>query len=124
MFIAQYIQQGNQLKPFKTNDPEKSIKNGCVGSICSALVDSKLYKCAKLFAIHHVLDTTNQIDDPDWQKYLDYSPIDLTNTTVEELSAFEQQQGRHIDKCDMCPSQRIINITHIPQTKNNIFPRT
>ena len=122
LFIAQYKKINGQLKPFKTGDPDKSFRNGCCSSICSHLVNSKLYKCSKLAAIHDILKETDQLDDPDWAPYLNYVPIDLTQKDIDgELLKFEQNIGKSINVCDMCPDKRQIGITLIQQTKSNVL---
>jgi organic radical activating enzyme len=122
-FKAQYLIKHRKLKPFATNDPEGSMREGCTGNICSAVVDSKLYKCPRFYVLPLVLKERNQIDDPDWQKYLNYRSIDLTNCTQEELEYFENNQGKPIEECDMCPNNKIINISLIPHTKENLIPQ-
>lgn len=123
-FQQQWIQQGNKLKPFATNDPAGSMQHGCIGNICSVVYKSKLYKCPRLAVLPAVLSKTNQLDDSDWQKYLNYIPVDLTKDNIrEELKKFESNQGQPINECDMCHNNRIIEIARIPRTKENIFTK-
>lgn len=121
-FKAQYLIKDGKLKPFATNDPKGSMREGCTGDICSAVVDSKLYKCPRFYVLPLVLKERGQLDDPDWQKYLGYQSIDLNNYTNDELVQFENNQGKPIDLCDMCPNHKIINISVIPHTKENLIP--
>jgi hypothetical protein len=121
-FFAQYIKIDNKLKPFATNDPVNSFKYGCNGPTCAFLINSKLYKCSRFGVLHNVLSNSNQLSDPDWQKYLEYVPIDLQSDDVlKQLELFEENQGKHIDLCDMCPNNQIINISMIPQTRKNVL---
>jgi hypothetical protein len=123
-FTAQWEKSSGKLKPFATNDPVGSMQHGCTGDICSAVHDSKLYKCPRFVVLPVVLAKVNQLDDPDWQKYLHYTPIELTKDNIhDELLRFEENQGHSIPECDMCPNKRVINITQFPHTKENIFTR-
>jgi len=121
-FINQYkLLPNGQVKPYATNDPEGSMIHGCTGSICSFAKNNKLYKCSKLAVLPNVLDHTNQLDDPDWQKYLNYQYIDLTATTQEQLDYFEETQGKPISECDGCPNQQIEGVTTVIRTKENVL---
>ena len=123
-FFAQYIKIDNKLKPFATNDPANSFKYGCNGPTASFLINSKLYKCSRFGVLYTVLSNSDQLSDPDWQKYLKYAPIDLQSDNVlQQLKLFEENEGKHIDLCDMCPNNQIINISMIPQTRENVLKR-
>jgi organic radical activating enzyme len=76
-----------QIKPFATNDPQGSMAHGCTGSVCSSIVDNKLYKCTSLATLGHHLRTIGQQDDPDWFKYINYPAIDLDNIDEKTWSA-------------------------------------
>lgn len=123
-FKAQWVHKDGKLKPWATNDPQGSMQYGCTGDRCSAIIDSKLYKCPRFVVLPVVLDKVNQLDDPDWKKYISYIPIDLSQNDIQdELEKFEANQGHPISECDMCPNKHIINITQIPHTKENIFTK-
>lgn len=124
IFKAQYKTVNNKRYPFATNDPMGSYKTGCTGNICNHLVDSKLYKCSKLAYIRDTLKETNQLDDPEWSKYLAYQPIDLTDTNNQPLlDEFETNLTSPIAECDMCPNRPVIGITAILQTKDNVLKK-
>lgn len=94
----------NKPKPFATGNPDESYKNGCCSEMCSFLLDKKLYKCGALGTLHKFLEKHDQLDDPDWQKYLNYKPLDLTNCTQEQVQRFSDTKFCSISQCDMCPS--------------------
>jgi organic radical activating enzyme len=119
-FIPQWRWQDGQVKPFATKDNAGSFRNGCCGPVCSGLIDSKLYKCAKLFALPHILKHFDQLDDPDWQHYLSYQPVDLRNPTEQQIQQFGLNQGHATEFCDMCTNNRSFRIQ---QTKENVLPR-
>lgn len=121
-FAAQWKREGNLLKPWATNNPKLSMENGCTGNICALAHESKLYKCPRLATLYPVLERVGQLDDPDWKKYLEYEPIDLSSDDQwEKIYKFKQEEGQPIDICDMCPSKSIINVTQIPHTEENVF---
>lgn len=123
-FKSQWQHIDGKLKPWATNDPQGSMNYGCTGNICSAIIDSKLFKCPRFVVLPAILDKVNQTDDSDWKKYLAYTPIDLSQEGIQyKLQEFEANQGHPISECDMCPNKHIINITQIPHTKENIFTK-
>jgi organic radical activating enzyme len=89
-------------KPFKTGDPALSYRSGCSSVMCSFLIDSSLYKCAALGTLDKLLTFYDSTEDPDWQKYLSYKPLDLKNCTSEEVVKFSNTKYSCIEQCDMC----------------------
>lgn len=89
-------------KPFATNDPERSYREGCSGPLCSLLMGTKLYKCSALATLRKMLKHHDSLDDPDWQKYLNYEPVDLLSSTAERVQNFSDTKFCAIDQCDMC----------------------
>jgi organic radical activating enzyme len=104
-FQSNYYLDNNKPKPFASGDPDASYANGCCSPYCTFLRDSKLYKCAALATVKTLLIHHDNMDDPAWQKYLNYKPLDLTNCTLEEVAHFSNTKYRSIGECDMCPSQ-------------------
>jgi len=102
-FTSQFIIKDGKLKPFATQDPVGSMKHGCTGNICSMIRDNKLYKCTRLAALPQILKERNQLDDPDWQKYL-HTYVDLTKATHEDIEKFYMEEGKPIPECDVCPN--------------------
>ncbi len=95
---------GDVPKPFAEGKPEQSYVNGCSSPFCSYLYDKKLYKCASLGTLKRFLEHHNSSEDPDWQKYLSYRPLDLLNCTEEEVKNFSNTRFKSIEQCDMCPA--------------------
>lgn len=96
-----YILNGKP-KPFKTGNPALSYRSGCSSVMCNFLVNHKLYKCAALGTLEKLLDYYGSKDDPDWQKYLAYQPLDLKNCNSDQITAFSNSKYSCIDQCDMC----------------------
>ena len=63
---------------------------------------TKLYKCTQLATLENALIAKGQYDDPDWQKYLKYTPVDLLNIDPTALQNFVDTYAQPIDICDMC----------------------
>lgn len=91
-----------QIKPFSTNDPDGSFAKRCGTIGCTCVLGRKLYKCPTLASLSAHLTSLKQIDDLDWQKYLQYQPLDLTMQTSREMKNFADQLHRAVDQCDMC----------------------
>ena len=104
---SHYVRHPNgQIKPHATNNPEKSMEHGCLGSVCSSLHGTKLYKCGRLGNLADTLRVSGQLDDPDWQKYLNYQPIDLLDINQIELDKFVETYHKPISVCDMCQGSK------------------
>lgn len=103
-FHSHYHLTPSGPKPFASNNPEESYKEGCCSPMCSFLFEKKLYKCAALGTLFRFLKHHNQLDDPDWQKYLSYKPLDLSTALPEEVKLFSDTKLKAIAECDMCPS--------------------
>ena len=124
-FTAQWKRVGDKIKPFATKNPRKSMEHGCIGDVCAMLSDdSKLYKCARLAVLPTILKRIGQLDDPDWQPYLSYQPVDVSdNNAWADIYKFAEEEGKPISECDMCPDNKVIGISRIPHTKENIFTK-
>lgn len=105
-------------KPFFDNDPSGSYWNSCPSVFCAFLYDKKIYKCAALGTLHNFLEMHGSLDDPDWQKYLNYKPVDLENYTEQEADFFGATHYCHIDECAMCPNKH----TPILKTEEQVLP--
>lgn len=118
-FVPCYYTEEGKIKPWATNDPAGSYANGCAMPYCHTLVDSKLYKCSWFVVLPQLLSAHNQLQDPDWQPYLNYQPVDLINPTQEQLTQFEKTSRCAVPLCDMCTNNPN-NI--LKQTKENVLP--
>lgn len=113
-----YRTQDNKIKPWATNDPVNSMQYGCPGSMCSCLYENKLYKCANLATLSKHLEQLQQLDDPDWKKYIDYPYIDINNVDPVLFKEFQDTYTKPTTYCDMCGNKPE---HHIPWTKRT-FP--
>lgn len=103
-FHSHYYMTTAGPKPFMSGNPEESYREGCCSPFCNFLKNKKIYKCAALGTLEKFLTVHNSLDDPDWQKYLAYKPVDLETATEEDISAFASNIYRASEFCDMCPS--------------------
>lgn len=117
-FQSNYYLDNSKPKPFASGDPDASYANGCCSPFCSFLRDNKLYKCAALATVKTLLTHYDNLDDPAWEKYLNYQPLDLVNCTPEEVAEFSNTKYRSIEQCDMCPSQS----KSFTKTKATVIP--
>jgi len=113
-----YTDPYGNLKPFNSNDPTASYWNSCPSSFCALLYDKKVYKCAALGTIRNLLDKQGQLDDTEWQPYLNYKPVDLVSCTDKEVVQFADTHYCQIDECSMCPSKSI----EIIKTEEKVLP--
>lgn len=101
-FIKTYRGSYGNMKPYDS-DPRESIKI-CCQAYCPLLVDGQLYKCSSLGLLHRVLNDHGQLDDPDWQPFLNRGlPLDCSD---DELAAWAANYTLPHDVCRMCPSAR------------------
>lgn len=119
-FVSSYFKtQDGKVKPYATNDPQGSYAHGCAMPYRYFLLDSKLYKCSWFAVLPHILKAYEQESDPDWQKYLSYEPLDLTNPSLEALEEFDRTKRMGISQCDMCSNNPSSPVVH---TKDKVFP--
>jgi len=91
----------NKFYPWEDNNVDKSFE------YCTApnlqLYLGKLWKCPSIAYLRETLVSTGQIDDPVWQKYLNYyaTPVDAP---TEELHAMANQVLNPHEICNKCPS--------------------
>jgi hypothetical protein len=116
---------GGIPKPFNSN-PDDAYKNSCPSQFCAFLHDKKIYKCGALGTLKRLLEKYNLTDNPDWQKYLAYKPVDLENSTEEELDHFSATHYCSVSECSMCPGEyrgvekNEINVLKIYRDKRNL----
>ena len=103
-FANHYMDENNKPKPFNSPSAEYSYLRGCSSEFCSYMYDKKIYKCASLGTLQRFLKHHGVLDDPDWQKYLAYKPLDLTNCTQEEVENFSNTKHSCVKECTMCPA--------------------
>jgi len=91
----------NKFYPWEDNDIDKSFE------YCTApnlqLYLGRLWKCPSIAYLRETLVSTGQVDDPVWQKYLNYhaTPVDAP---IEELYAMADQVLNPHEICNKCPS--------------------
>lgn len=108
-----------KLRPFNEGDPESSYWQGCPSCFCAMLYNKKVYKCGALGTLINVLTKTGQLNDEDWQPYIDYKPVDLTLNDPTTIRNFYDQHYSHIDACNMCPK----NIDKVKQNEQNVLAK-
>lgn len=93
--------ENNKFYPHEENDIQKSFE------VCSCpnlqIYSGKLWKCASIAYLHETLASTGQLDDPIWQKYLNYkaTPVDAP---IEDLFAMANQILLPHEICNKCPA--------------------
>ena len=98
--IIKYEIKDDSIKyyPWEEGDPEESFKN-CTCPHAN-FYKGKIWKCSMVAYLRESLAATNQLDDPAWQKYLEYQPKDDLREAVIE-----------VDKphaiCSMCPKNPV-----------------
>lgn len=108
------IDSQGKPKPFATNDPERSYREGCSGPVCSLLLGTSLYKCSALATLRKMLKHHGVLDDPDWKKYLGYRPLNLLSNTTEQVQKFSDTKFCAVDQCDMCSIGEDVWFTKTP----------
>jgi organic radical activating enzyme len=116
--LKHYYMKGNKPKPFNSVDINRSYFSNCPSNFCTFLYDKKLYKCAALGTLKKFLERHDAINDPEWQKFLEYKPLDFTNCTDEEVTNFSISKFKPISECAMCPSSN----EEVILTEENVLP--
>lgn len=101
--LKHYYMEDNKPRPFNSLDFVKAYFKSCPSCYCTFLYNKKLYKCAALGTLSQFLERHEVIDDPEWQTYLKYKPLDLENCTEDEVNTFSISKFKAIEECSMCP---------------------
>jgi organic radical activating enzyme len=118
-----YTLDNGDIKPWRTNNPEKSMQHGCPGNLCSCLYEDRIYKCPTLATLHGQLSARGQENDVDWMKYLNYPAIDINNIDSELFTEFNNTYGKPTTYCDMCSDSIQKNINWKDRTFPMIFQK-
>jgi organic radical activating enzyme len=119
-----YHTADQKIKPWATNDPEKSVRYGCTGIVCSTLYENKLFKCNNLATLSTHLQSLGQLNDPDWKKYIEYPYIDIDAIDEDLYKDFVQSYGKPTTWCDMCNNDPLQNIPWKQRTFPMVFSKT
>ena len=91
----------NKFYPWEDNNIDKSFEYCTAPNV--QLYLGKLWKCPSIAYLRETLVSTGQVDDPVWQKYLNYhaTPIDAP---IEELYTMADEVLNPHEICNKCPS--------------------
>lgn len=103
-------------KPFNSN-PSNAYKNSCPSQFCAFLHDKKVYKCGALGTLKRLLEKYDLLENPEWQKYLKYKPVDLETCTDADIEHFANTHYCSIAECSMCPGEYM----GIEKNKKNVL---
>jgi len=119
-FMKTYKGEYGNMKPYNS-DPDSAFKI-CTQKICPLLENGKLYKCSSIGVLHKVLDDHNQLQDPDWQPYLN-SGLSL-DCSDEELQQWVDNYGQaNSSLCSMCPTENdSVWFPHYENVKSKLKP--
>ena len=99
----------NKGKIYPFNNDSKLMYENCIASSCHQILNGYMYKCSRLSNLPAALKQTNQLEDPQWKKYLAYKPIHYSNTQEEILAFFNKKEE---DVCTGCnTTQTYDNVT-------------
>jgi len=70
----------------------------------SQLYNGHLWKCPMVAYLRESLSATGQLEDPQWQKYLEYKPTSINDSEEALRSSFKEVTEPHWI-CNMCPSK-------------------
>ena len=91
----------NKLYPWEDNNIEKSFEYCTAPNV--QLYLGKLWKCPSIAYLRETLVSTGQVDDPVWQKYLNYHATSI-DAPIEELYAMADEVLNPHEICNKCPS--------------------
>jgi hypothetical protein len=75
-----------------------------------------------LATLDGLLSLKGQTDDPDWQNYLNYPHLDLSNINLENFEYHKQNFGKPVSYCDMCSASPTNVIKWTDRKQNMILP--
>lgn len=94
------IYKEDKVYPHSHGDHRKAWFK-CSLKDCLTLQDNKLYYCPIMALLPSLLNRTGQLDDKQWQPYLNYQPLDLLTAGLDDTIDFFQSTPGH--RCAMCP---------------------
>jgi len=88
--------------PYEDGNPASSFDHCTCPN--SQLYNGHLWKCPMIAYLRESLAATDQLEDPEWQKYLGYKPTSINGTDEALRSSFKEvvEPGWI---CNMCPSR-------------------
>jgi len=100
--LVRYEITEDQIKyyPFEEGNPEESFQHCTCPN--SQLYNGHLWKCPMISYLRESLDATDQLNDPEWQKYLAYKPTSISASTDDIQASFDEVKKPH-EICSMCP---------------------
>ena len=100
--LVRYEIKEDQIKyyPFEEGNPEESFTHCTCPN--SQLYNGHLWKCPMISYLRESLDATDQLNDPEWQKYLAYKPTDISASPDDIRASFDEVKKPH-EICSMCP---------------------
>jgi MoaA/NifB/PqqE/SkfB family radical SAM enzyme len=70
----------------------------------SQLYNGHLWKCPMIAYLRESLEATDQLNDPHWKKYLNYTPTSIHDSEESIRNSFQEVVEPHWI-CNMCPSR-------------------
>jgi len=101
-FVKSYKGSLATMKPYNS-DPYTAFHDTCCQQLCPVLKDGKLYKCSSMSELKRVLTHWDHLEEPEWQKYLAYTGLDITCDDTA-LWEWADNYGKHAWHCSMCPT--------------------
>ena len=102
-WMLQYKTENGKVIPAES-DINKSW-TVCKSKHWSHISDYKLLKCPKITYLDRMLTHTNQLDDPQWQKYRKYKGIDCRTANLDDVIKFFTAGPEDI--CGMCSETNV-----------------
>ena len=93
----------NKIYPWNNKNIRKTWQ-ACLARRCHQVYKGYLYKCSIIAGLESVLSETNQTNEKEWQKYLNYSPLHYTSSD-EGIIKFFSKEEEYI--CSICNIQNI-----------------
>jgi len=87
--------------PYEDGNPASSFEHCTCGN--SQLYNGHLWKCPMVAYLRESLAATDQLEDPQWQKYLEYKPTSINGSEEALRNSFKEVTEPHWI-CNMCPA--------------------
>ena len=100
-FIKSYNGHATTMKPWNSDDINLSYGN-CGSPQNPILYKNKIYKCGPIANLRDTLKLHQLLDDPDWQRYLEYSGYSVDDDLTGLVDNFNKPHAI----CSMCSKDR------------------
>lgn len=107
----------HKIYPANQNNPYLSWKD-CPSKECKTLLEDKIYFCPPIAHLPKVLNKTKQLEDEEWQPYLNVGFFNYKNLSYDDFKT-KILQNSYETFCNMCYINKYTNKNNYLRYKND-----